>query len=129
MENLSLAVNVIFVGITVVFLSLIVLSFCITLFVKILGLKKNRAESADSVNNQTPISETNIDNETGVSGIGSADSEFSDQELVAVLTAAIMASGRTRPDSKIRIASYRRVPLNSPAWNAAGRAGIISGRL
>jgi hypothetical protein len=106
-----------------------VLSYCITLFVKILGLKKNRAESTDSVNNQTPISEADIDNETGASDIESAHSEFSDQELVAVITAAIMASGRTRPESKIRITSYRRVPLNSPAWNAAGRAGILSSRL
>jgi sodium pump decarboxylase gamma subunit len=129
MENLSLAANVIFVGITVVFISLVVLSYCITLFVKILGLKKNRAESTDSVNNQTPISEADIDNETGASDIESAHSEFSDQELVAVITAAIMASGRTRPESKIRITSYRRVPLNSPAWNAAGRAGILSSRL
>jgi sodium pump decarboxylase gamma subunit len=129
MENLSLAANVIFVGMTVVFISLVVLSYCITLFVKILGLKKNRAESTDSVNNQTPISEANIDNETGASDIESAHSEFSNQELVAVLAAAIMASGRTRPESKIRITSYRRVPLNSPAWNAAGRAGILSSRL
>ena len=129
MENLSLAINVIFVGITVVFISLVVLSYCITLFVKLLGLKKNRVESTSSLNNQASTSEAVIIDETGTPDIESAGSEFSDKELVAVLTAAIMASGRTRPESKIRIASYRRVPLSSPAWNAAGRAGIISGRL
>lgn len=126
MTNIPLALNVIFVGISVVFISLVVLFIVITLFVKILGSKKTSAKSTASVNDKGSNLNSVVENEVGVLD---TESECSDSELVAVLTAAILASGRTRPESKIRVASYRRVPLNTPAWNAASRAGIISGKL
>lgn len=122
MENLSLASNVIITGLVVVFSALLVLSLLISLFVKVFNGGKNKPDNSVSADNQAEGSDTTSYSEA-------ATTADSDNELIAVLTAAIMASGMTRPDSKIRVTSYRRVPVTSPVWNVAGRTEVISGRL
>lgn len=52
-----------------------------------------------------------------------------DDALVAVLTAAVLASMGNRPDIKIRVTSFRRVPETSPIWNTVGRKEYISNKL
>ncbi|HHW30831.1 MAG TPA: hypothetical protein GXX20_04025 [Clostridiaceae bacterium] len=126
MENLSLSINVIITGMVVVFSSLLVLSLIISLFGKVSNTKKNRPDNPASADNQPEGSDTASYSESVSTQTKAADS---DSELIAVLTVAIMASGMTRPDTKIRVTSYRRIPVTSPVWNIAGRTEVISGRL
>ncbi|WP_427339276.1 OadG family protein [Caloranaerobacter sp. DY30410] len=46
--------------------------------------------------------------------------EEDDEELIAVITAAIAAS-ISRPASEIRIRNIKRIPANTPIWARAGR--------
>lgn len=50
-----------------------------------------------------------------------------DDELIAVLTAAIAASLNTSTYN-LKIKSYRRIQNNAPAWNRAGIREIIDSR-
>lgn len=50
-----------------------------------------------------------------------------DEELIAVLTAAVAASLNTSTYN-LRIKSYRRIENNSTAWNKAGVRETISSR-
>lgn len=53
---------------------------------------------------------------------------LSDDSLIAVLTAAVMAM-QSDPDVKIRVTSFRRIPQSSPIWNTIGRRERIEGKL
>ena len=55
------------------------------------------------------------------------DSE-DEEELIAVLTAAVAASLNTSTYN-LRIKSYRRINNNAPAWNKAGLRETIDSRL
>ena len=50
-----------------------------------------------------------------------------DEELIAVLTAAIAASLNTSTYN-LKIKSYRRIGSNAPAWNRAGLNDTIDSR-
>ncbi|NMA66783.1 MAG: oxaloacetate decarboxylase, gamma chain [Clostridiaceae bacterium] len=123
MDNISLAVNVIFVGMVVVFVSLVLLTYIIVLSTKILNAVKGSSgknkKTTDNISVQE-ISETNVSN--------SSVSDGSTDELVAVITAAVMASVNTRPGYNIRLKSFRRVPQTTPVWNVAGRNEYIAGK-
>ena len=54
-------------------------------------------------------------------------SEMDDEELVAVITAAIAASLNTSTYN-LRIKSLRRIDNNQPAWNRAGIRETINNR-
>ena len=53
--------------------------------------------------------------------------EFDEEELIAVLTAAVAASLNTSTYN-LQIKSYRRIGSNSPAWHRAGISDTISSR-
>lgn len=103
----------------VVFLGLIVLAMLISVLKNIGGEKKEVATTKEPVapiKTKEPIvekiKETNVN----------------DEELVAVIAAAIAASlGVSVPE--VNIKSIRRIPQNSPAWSAAGRQEQIYGKL
>jgi len=124
MDNLSLSINVIFVGMVVVFVSLILLTYIIVLSNKILNAVKGSSgknkKTADNISVQE-ISETRETN--------SSNGDLPEDELVAVLTAAIMASVSTDPGYSIRLKSFRRIPQTTPVWNIAGRNEYIAGKL
>ena len=50
-----------------------------------------------------------------------------DEELIAILTAAIAASLNTSTYN-LKIKSYRRVGNNAPSWNRAGLTDVIDSR-
>lgn len=60
---------------------------------------------------------------------GSEFDELSDEELIAVLTAAVMASMGNDPECKLKVKSFRRIPQTAPIWNTVGRSEYISGKL
>ena len=57
------------------------------------------------------------------------DIKEDENELVAVLTAAIMSYYGTAKNCNLRITSYKRAENRAPAWNNAGRRENIDAAL
>lgn len=121
MENLSLATNLIFVGMVVVFVALIILSATISAF-KLFSFfgKKSSSKETNSFCVNNNLREQSINN---------SDNDLSNKELIAVISAAVVAVMESRPESKIKVRSIKRLPQVSPIWNALGRVEQISGKL
>ena len=147
MNNILLSLNTIFVGLAIVFSSLLLLSLCVILLPRILGANLNFGKSRSGViDKETVFSEANAETNAvetepqpgfalrdagkGVkNGSPLPGNDVPDTQLVAVLTSAILAHMNARPDVKISVKSIRRTGATSPVWNAAGRIEQVSGRL
>lgn len=58
------------------------------------------------------------------------DPGCNDEELIAVLTAAVAAyMGGGDPQCNLRVKSFRRIPQGSPEWNRKGRYDLLKSRL
>lgn len=102
-----------FIGLAIVFAVLIILMIVLMLF-KVIFYKEPAKKAVQTVTaNEVPVSEEN----------NTADEE----ELVAVLTAAVAASLNTSTYN-LRIKSYRRTENKMPAWNKAGVTETINNR-
>ncbi len=53
---------------------------------------------------------------------------LSNNEIIAVLTAAVNAAISVNPDIKIQVKSFRRVSHNAPVWNYYGRKEQVIGK-
>ena len=126
MENMPLAINLTFVGITVVFIALILLSLIIYVSTKLLTIKKSGRAKKDAITDEASILE--IDEDEDIS-LGKAISNKPDVELVAVIMAAIQASMTPESQCRLVIKSLRRVEQSSPVWNRAGRLEHIANKL
>ncbi|MFZ5988289.1 MAG: OadG family transporter subunit [Bacillota bacterium] len=122
-ETISLGLNMTFVGIVVVFASLIILCIIISFF-PILNPKKTRTSAKSEPANISSIPQVKDTRNNGV-----PEGDLSDDSLVAVLTAAVLASMRNRPDVKIRVTSFKRIEQTSPVWNTTGRKEYIANKL
>lgn len=99
-----------------VIVCVVLVLLCLLLF------SKSKTKSMDS-SSQTgrPLPEN---------GISQTEKEdLSDETLIAVLTAAVMASMQNSPDIKIRVTSFRRIPQSSPVWNTVGRRERMENKL
>ncbi|NLD49373.1 MAG: OadG family protein [Clostridiaceae bacterium] len=113
------------VGIFVVFISLIVLAFAISILSQVISFgnrTKSRNDSEKSSENVT-LAETSCALESD------SNNDCSDDTLVAVLTAAVLASMGNRPGCKIRVNSFRRIPQSSHVWNSVSRVEYLSEKL
>lgn len=124
---MDLALNVTLVGLFVVFSSLIILSVLISLSSKIFSLKifgknANAASGLNTVNTDKSVNKNNNAVNT------KTNNPQHESELIAVLTAAIMASMQQTSDFNVRIKSFRRIHTNSSAWSAAGIDEQINNR-
>ena len=116
------------VGFSVVFIALILLTIIIYVFNKININAKNTVKSS------VKSSEASVKTESLPAfneGVEALDDEtlISDDELVAVLTAAIMASVKRSSECNIKVKSIKRLPKTSPVWNTTGRNELIAGKL
>ena len=102
-------------GLSIVFGVLVVLMIVLYLF-KLIFYKdpKKTAKPVEEVK-ETPVVETK------------AEDDVDDDELIAILTAAVAASLNTSTYN-LQIKSYRRVNNNAPAWNKAGVTETINNR-
>jgi len=96
--------------------------FIIALFAYINNKKSN---SSASDNSQSSADLTTVSDKT----VNPTGNLSDDDALVAVLTAAVLASMETDPIFKIRVTSFRRTNETSPIWNTVGRKEYISGKL
>lgn len=104
-------------GLTIVFSVLIILMIVLYLF-KLIFYKaptKAAAVEAAPTASAAPVAEPVKD-------------DMDEEELIAVLTAAVAASLNTSTYN-LKIKSYRRVNNNTPAWNKAGVTETINNRL
>lgn len=103
----------------IVFLVLIAISYLIDLLRTTTNKDKKEAKNVDNIS--APVEKAPQPVETKEENIG-------DEELVAVITAAIAASmGVASPD--INIKSIKRVSTPSPIWAEMGRIEEISNKL
>jgi Na+-transporting methylmalonyl-CoA/oxaloacetate decarboxylase gamma subunit len=121
--NLMEGLSSTFVGIVVVFVLMIILCAIVYLFQKQTPNKDKKSSSEASDERLTDIS-NNIYTESG-----KPESSSSDDSLIAILTAAVIASMGNSPNIKIRVTSFKRIQQTSPVWNTVGRKEYISNKL
>ena len=99
-------------GMGIVFSVLVVLMIVLYLF-KVIFYKQPKKQEVTA----TPVQETAAEPEN----------EMDDDELIAVLTAAVAASLNTSTYN-LNIKSYRRIDNTRPAWNREGLRETINNR-
>lgn len=109
-DALSIGGMVTGVGLGIVFGVLIILMLVLMLFKVI--FYKNNSKKKDEIEQET---------------VNEVKQTSSNDELIAVLTAAIAASLNTSTYN-LKIKSYRRIENNKPAWNKAGINETINNR-
>lgn len=116
-EVLSQGAMTAVVGLSTVFAVLIILMLVIMIMEKIFTGSKASEK-------QIPAAEAK---QITAAKPAAAPKTEDDEELIAVLTAAVAASLNTSVYN-LRISSYRRTDNNSTAWNKAGVREIINSR-
>ncbi len=104
----TLILNVTFVGIIIVFFSLVLLSIVVYLYPKLLNNKKTEVQIEQIPSVPAPAALT-------------ASDEDDADEIIAVIAAAIEAFGGSSYTSKITVKSVRRIDAKGPVWNTTGR--------
>lgn len=122
---MQLALNVTFVGMFVVFLSLIILSIIIDISGRAFS-RKNSVNGAANPGNSKAAQGNPGSLKDSVNEL--ADSASDNGELISVVTAAIAAYLKPGLENKIRVRSIRRIPQSTPVWNVAGRMEHIAGK-
>jgi sodium pump decarboxylase gamma subunit len=116
------AVGISIVGIAIVLMTLFFLCIIIigvSFLLRICSRDKGNASHAEEVR-QAVRAEAS---ESFEHGNGDGD------ELIAVITAAVLASMEKKPECRIQVKSVRRIPQASPVWNLAGRTELLSDKL
>lgn len=116
-DSLSIGGQVTVIGVAIVFAVLIILMFVLKIMEKIFAPKTVKTEN--KIEAVAPVVE---EKKAPV-----VSSEETDEELIAVITAAIAASLNTSTYN-LKIKSFRRVANNAPAWNKAGLNETINSR-
>lgn len=110
-DALSIGLSTTIVGLSTVFLVLIVLMLVVMAMKYIFAEKHKKAKK----------------NEMTVEPVITAEPEKNEEELIAVLTAAVAASLNTSTYN-LKIKSYRRIASNNNAWQKAGLNESIGNR-
>lgn len=103
------------IGLAIVFGVLIILMIVLMLFKVIFARTPKQPKETKTVSVQTETAEAEIKD------------EVDENELIAVLTAAVAASLNTSTYN-LKIKSYRRTDNKMPAWNKAGVTETINNR-
>lgn len=118
-EALLEGLKVTAVGLAIVFSVLIILMVVLTLMKYIFANEPKSTAPAVPVAPAKPVE--------AAAPAAKAKDDVDEEELIAVLTAAIAASLNTSTYN-LQIKSYRRIGNNSPAWNQAGLRDTIDSR-
>ncbi len=114
-EALGMGGETVVIGLGIVFAVLAILMIVLYIFGVIFN-KKPKADPTPQKAEEAPVMQA-----------AEAVQEEDEDELIAVLTAAVAASLGTSTYN-LRIKSYRRVPPKRPAWNRAGINDVIGNR-
>lgn len=113
-EALSTGGKVTVLGLAIVFSVLIVLMLILMLF-KVIFYKDPKKKTV-KVEETAPVQTVEV-----------SEPQMNEEELIAVITAAIAASLNTSTYN-LQIKSYRRIEDKKPAWNKAGLRESINNR-
>ena len=113
-EAMSQGLQVTGLGLLIVFSVLVILMIVLYLFKVIFYRDPAKTAKKAPVQEVAPVAEAVKD-------------DVDEEELIAVLTAAVAASLNTSTYN-LQIKSYRRVNNNTPAWNKAGVTETINNR-
>ncbi|RBP38468.1 OadG family protein [Garciella nitratireducens] len=130
-EKLISALGITLLGMGIVFIVLIIVSFVLNLLHIVAGEKKKLTVDNVSVNVKSKsISENNIQKkrELGEMVTPTIFKKIDNKELIAVIAAAVSAASETT-ENKIVIRSIKPVAQNYSAWAAAGRQEQLLTRL
>ncbi|SHK22779.1 sodium pump decarboxylases, gamma subunit [Caminicella sporogenes DSM 14501] len=108
-EKLLASIYVTILGMSATFAALIILWGCIIIMSKLLNTSKPKEETVEV--KSVPTSQVNV---------SVPEVEENDEELVAVITAAIAASLNTSTHNII-VKNIIRIPDTTPVWGKAGR--------
>ncbi len=122
MGNLGEGIAMTITGIGTVFSVLIILYFLLIVMEKLFYKKSINIESIENKNIST------VANSYGSSLETSTEVIEDEEEIVAVLTAAIAAS-LNMSSYNLRIKSFKRIGQSSPAWNFVGRKELLESKL
>lgn len=117
-EALSMGGQTTAIGLGIVFGVLVVLMLVLVLF-KVIFYKDPSKQKKENAANQTAAAQ--------VMHLQETKAETDEEELIAILTAAVAASLNTSTYN-LQIKSYRRVDDRRPSWNKAGLRETISNR-
>ncbi len=105
---------------------LISLGIVALLFIVGAAISPNKNSGSEApAEKAAPAAEAEVINEPVAENVTETDGG----ELIAILTAAVLASLGREYENKIQIKSYRRIPSTSPAWNLMGRNEYILNKL
>ena len=110
LERFFYSIVVMLIGLFVVFLGLIILIGCIKLMSKLIGWMRSRQEAKKEV---APVAQPEP-----VVAEAAAEPEQDEGELIAVITAALMAYQKSTGGKQLVVRNIRR----QNAWAAAGRS-------
>lgn len=130
-EKLISALGITLLGMGIVFIVLIIVSFVLNFLHIVAGEKKKLTVDNVSVNVKSKsISENNIQKkrELGEMVTPTIFKKIDNKELIAVIAAAVSAASETT-ENKIVIRSIKPVAQNYSAWAAAGRQEQLLTRL
>lgn len=113
-EALSEGLRVTVIGLIIVFSVLIILML-IMMAMKVIFYRKGKTEEKIAAPLEV-VPEKSVD-----------ASEMDEEELIAVLTAAVAASMNTST-YHLNIKSYKRIGNSAPSWNQAGLRDVIDAR-
>ncbi len=119
-ESLLEGLKVTAVGLAIVFSVLIILMFVLTLMKYVFAREPKSKQPAQTA-------DTHSDNTPAPSAATAETDDVNEDELIAVLTAAVAASLNTSTYN-LHIKSYRRVNNTAPVWNQAGLRDTIDSR-
>jgi Na+-transporting methylmalonyl-CoA/oxaloacetate decarboxylase gamma subunit len=132
-ECMDLALSLTFSGIAIVFgvlIMLIVLIKLLSFFVKKITESLAKDDFVQKAGQENVPAASEIDSGKIEQNEPEQDNtSTTNEELIAVLTAAVAASMQAVSTSKIKIKSFRRIQQTSPVWNKAGRIEHMSSRL
>ena len=116
---MDLALNLTLVGITVVFSALVILALMISLYSKIITGFSSKEKAKKQADVKTPA----------VTEAAATTDTIADEELIAVITAAISAALQNTPTCNLRVKSFKRINQTAPAWYSAGISEYITNKL
>lgn len=128
MENMLLAINRTFTGTALIFVALILLILLIYSYVRRLSAKRKGQAISGVDGGEASVPGLDADRAEDIN-LNMPAADKPDEELAAVIMAAIQASMAPESQCRLRIKSFRRIEQSSPVWNRAGRLEQIANKL
>ncbi len=127
-QTLLYGLQVAVVGMSIVFLGLVILIFLFKLMsVAVRAMEKKDKPAAEPVpaTPAFPVEELKAELTAALEPLMTEMADMADEEIAAVIAAAVAAMDG---GSGLVVRSIRRIGVNVPQWNAAGRTDIINTR-